>query len=142
MDPLTILCSILTVVDASKKVSDVCTYYVAHAKNAPKELQTVIEDIHALNGTMMKLDKLVKLAKRIEQTAGQFDQWELPLTRIVRYAIELEQWVSQLDLRVGFFHELGFRARLARAWRPIETLLYKVQVEKGELLLITSMRGA
>ena len=67
-DPLTVLCSILTITDASKKTLDVCTEYVAHARNAPKELQTLIEDVHALNGTMKRLDKLAKSAKRTEET--------------------------------------------------------------------------
>lgn len=141
MDPVTVLCSILTIADASKKVSDVCTYYVAHAKNAPKELQTVIEDIHALNGTMKKLDSLAKSAKRTCDSAWQFDQWELPVTRIEKYAKDLVQLISQLDMRVGFFHELGFRARWARGWRAIESLLTKIRTEKDELRLAESMRG-
>lgn len=141
MDPLSILCSILTITDASKKISNVCTYYVAHAKNAPKELQTVIEDVHALNGTMTKLDSLVKSTKRTQEIAYQFDFWELPLARLEKYAKELEHLVSQLDMRVGFFHELGFRARWARGWRAIEILMEKVRIEKGELHLATSMVG-
>lgn len=141
MDPLSILCSILTITDASKKVSNVCTYYVAHAKNAPKELQEVIEDVHALNGTMVKLDSMVKSTKRTQENAGQFDQWELPLARLEEYAKELEHLVSELDMRVGFFHELGFRARWARGWRAIESLMFKVVAVKGELHLATSMVG-
>ena len=141
MDPATVLCSILTIADASKKVSDVCSYYVAHAKNAPKELQTVIEDIHALNGTMKKVDSLTKSTKRTFNNGRQFDQWELPLTRIEKYAKELVQLISQLDLRVGFFHELGFRARWARGWRAIESLLGKIRTEKDELRLAASLDG-
>ena len=141
MDPLTILCSILTITDASKKTSNVCTYYVAHAKNAPKELQTVIEDLHALNGTMMKLDSLVKSTKKQQENASQFDYWELPLARLEEYAKELEHLVSQLDMRVGFFHELGFRARWARGWPTIEILMDKVRVVKGDLHFATSMVG-
>ena len=141
MDPLTILCSILTITDASKKISNICTYYVSHAKNAPKELQTVIEDVHALNGTMRKLDGLVKSTKRTQRNGYQFDQWELHLTRIARYAKDLEQMVSQLDMEVGFFYELGFRARWARGWRALKILLDKVRTEKNELQLLTSIHG-
>ena len=141
MDPLSILCSILTITDASKKISNVCTYYFAHAKNAPKELQTVIEDVHALNGIMTKLDSLVKSTQRTRGNAGQFDQWELPLARLEEYAKKLEYLISQLDMRVGFFHELGFRARWARGWRAIEILMDQVRVAKGDLQLATSMVG-
>lgn len=63
-DPVSILCSILTIADASKKVLDICAEYVAHARNAPKELQTLVEDVHALTGTMKRLDSLAKPAKR------------------------------------------------------------------------------
>lgn len=142
MDPLSILCSILTIMDASKKVSNTCTYYFAHAKHAPKELQTVIEDIHALNGTMTKLDGLVKSTRRTQLNEGKFDQWELHLTRIAKYAKELERLVSSLDMEVGFFHELGFRARWARGWQAIKSLLDRIRTEKGDIHLATSVIGA
>ena len=109
-DPVTILCSILTIVDSSKKVLDVCTEYVAHARNAPKELQILIEDVHALNGSMERLDRLAKSAKRTTENAKQFDAWELPLSRITKYAQDLVQLISKQDMKIGRLHELRFRA--------------------------------
>ena len=141
MDPLSILCSILTITDASKKISKVCTYYFAHAKNAPKELQTVIEDLHALNGIMTKLDSIAKSTKRTQENASQFDYWELPLTRIAKYAKEVERLVSQLDMEVGFFHELRFRARWAHGWRAIKMLLDDVRTETDEIQMVLSLHG-
>lgn len=59
------------------KVMDVCENYVAHAKNAPKELQKVIEDILALNGSLKSLDTVAKSARRIDGNSDQFDRWEI-----------------------------------------------------------------
>ena len=141
-DPLTILCSILTIVDSSKKVLDVCTDYVAHARNAPKELQTVIEDVHALNGTMRRLDSLAKSARRTERNAYQFDQWELPLTRIQKHSEDLVKLISQQDTKIGLLHELRFRARWQQHWQIADSLLREIRREKGELQLVTSVHGA
>ncbi len=141
-DPVTILCSVLTIADASKKVLDVCTEYVHHARNAPKELQTVIEDVHALNGTMERLDKLAKSARRTNTNAFQFDQWDLPLTRIKQHAQDLVQLISQQDMKIGLFHELRFRARWSRHWLSAANLLRNIRLEKNELQLATNVYGA
>ena len=132
-DPLTILCSILTITDASKKTLDVCTEYVAHARNAPKELQTLIEDVYALNGTMKRLDSLAKSAKRTTENAEQFDLWELPLARIKKYAKDLAQLILEQDMKIGILHELKFRARWSHNWRYAENLLTHIRSEKNSL---------
>ena len=141
-DPLTILCSILTITDASKKILDVCTQYVAHAKNAPKELQRLIEDVHALNGTMNRLDNLAKSAKRTTENADQFDGWELPLVRINEYAKDLGQLISKQDMKIGRLHELNFRARWPYNWRVAGKLLARIRAEKDRLQLETCIHGA
>ena len=141
-DPVTILCSILTIADASKKVLDVCTEYIAHARNAPKEFQRVVEDVHALNGTMKKLDKLAKSARRTRDNADQFDQWEFPLKRIKSDTEELVQIISQQDLKIGVFHELKFRARWPRYWGRIDGVLSDIRRLRSDLKLATSVYGA
>ena len=141
-DPLTILCSILTITDASKKTLDVCTEYVAHARYAPKELQTLIEDVHALNGTMKRLDNLAKSAKRTTKTAEQFNRWELPLARINKYAKDLGQLISEQDMKIGRLHELNFRARWPYHWRIAGKLLARIRSEKYGLQFETCMYGA
>ena len=141
-DPLTILCSILTITDASKKTLDVCTQYVAHARNAPKELQTLIEDVRALNGTMKRLDNLAKSAKRTTDNADQFDGWELPLLHINEYAKDLGQLISEQDMKTGRLHELYFRARWPHNWRIAGKLLAQIKSEKDRLHLETCIRGA
>ena len=55
-DPSSVLAASLTVADSSKRVIDVFTEYLSHAKNAPRELQTIIEDIHDMTGTINKLE--------------------------------------------------------------------------------------
>ena len=141
-DPLAILCSILTITDASKKTLDVCTEYVAHARKAPKELQTLIKDVHALNGTMKRLDELAKSAKRTTESAEQFDQWELSLTRIKNNAKDLAQLILKQDMKTGIFHELRFRARWSHHWRTAENLLAHIRLEKNSLQLDTYIHGA
>lgn len=141
-DPVSILCSILTIADASKKVLDVCAEYVAHPRNAPKELQTLIEDVHALTGTMKRLDSLAKSAKITARYPDQFDQWQLPLKRIRDYAKGLDQLISKQDMKVGILHELKFRACWPQNWRVVESLLQKIRVEKNELQLVTNVHGA
>ena len=141
-DPLTILCSILTITDASKKTLDVCTEYVAHARNAPKELQTLIEDVHALNGTMKRLDNLAKSAKRTTENTEQFNQWELPLARIKNYAKTLVQLILEQDMKIGIIHELKFRARWPQNWRFAEILLSRIKSEMNSLQLVTCIHEA
>ena len=145
-DPVTILCSILTISDASKKVLDVCTEYIAHAKNAPKEFQAIIHEVHALNGTMKRLDNLAKSARRTSQNADQFDEWELPLKRLKSYAEELVEFITGLtsrqELKIGLFHELRFRTRWSHHWRAANRLLCDIRREKDEFQFAAQVYGA
>ena len=104
--------------------------------------QTLIQDIHALNGSMRKFDHLAQSARRTKEIRDQFDAWELPLTRIERYAKSLVQVVSQQDIRIGLLHELRFRARWPYNWRAKEVLLRDIRLGKNEIQLVMSFHGA
>jgi len=122
-DPVTLLCSILTVADASKKVSDVCTYYMSHAKNAPKELQTIIDDLSALTKTIKKLDQVAKSVRKNDWAAKQLDEWDVPLRRLQVGLGHLDKLINRQDTRIGGFHEFVFRTRWPSAWREARGLL-------------------
>ena len=139
-DPVTILCSILTIADSSKRVLDVCTEYVHHARNAPKELHTLIEDVHALNGVMKWVDKLTKSAPQ-KRNQDTFDFWELHLKRLDEHTQNLVQLISKLDMKIGLLHEMKFRARWSHDWRAVNTFRGKIMAEKAELQLVTSLYG-
>ena len=137
-DPVTILCSILTIADASKKVLDVCTEYVHHAKNAPKELHTLIEDVHSLNGVMKWFDNFAKSVPK--GNGDQFEYWELHLKRINKSTQKLVQLISQQDMKVGLFHEMRFRARWPHNWQAANDILREIRVEKADLQFVTSVK--
>ena len=139
-DPVTILCSILTIADSSKKVLDVCTEYVHHARNAPKELHTLIEDVHALNGVLKWVDNFTKSVPQ-KENEPEFDFWELHLKRINEHAQDLVQLISKLDMKIGLLHEMKFRARWSHNWRGVNTVLGNIKAEKAELQLVTSLHG-
>ena len=139
-DPVTILCSILTIADASKKVLDVCTEYVQHARNAPKELHTLIEDVHSLNGVMKRFDNMVKSVPK-DGNYRYFEFWELHLKRINEDTQKLVHLISEQDMKIGLFHEMRFRARWLHNWRAANTLLGNIKAEKAELQLLTSVYG-
>ncbi|KAL8951744.1 MAG: hypothetical protein Q9222_002294 [Ikaeria aurantiellina] len=115
MDPVTTLCSLLTIADASKKISDKCSYYMSHVRNAPKELQRINEDLRALEETVIKLDDLSEAQQRN-------DRWRIPLSRIEDSMVKIAQRISQLDMKS-------------------EHLLLIVSQEKAQLHLATSMHG-
>jgi len=140
-DPVTILCSILTIADSSKNVLDVCKYYVSHAKNAPKELHRIIEDVNALEQTVRKLDRVAKSARRTAETSGQFDEWNVPLKRLEGHSKDLTKIIDRQDMKTGFFHELTFRARWPSAWREIRGLLSGISSEKQNIHLETTIYG-
>ena len=140
-DPFSLLAASLTVADSSKKVIDVCTEYLSHAKNAPKEFQTIIEDIHDLTGTIKRLETFSKSKEGCSELDQGFDQWQTPLRRLDEYAKHLVNIVARQDLKIGMFHELGFRARWPTAWREVQSLLDKIEREKNKLHLAAAMDG-
>ena len=140
-DPFSLLAAGLTVADSSKKVIDVCTEYFSHAKNAPKEFQTIIDDIHDLTGTIRRLESFSTSKGGHSQLNQGFDQWQTPLRRLDEYAKHLVKIVERQDLKIGRFHELGFRARWPTAWRQVQPLLVNIEREKGKLHLAVAMDG-
>ena len=121
-DPFSIVASSLTVADSSKKVIDVCTDYLSPAKNAPKEFQNIIEDVHDLVGTINKLESYSRSRYGGSELNQDFDQWQTPLKRLDLYANDLVKIVERQDLKIGLFHELGFRTRWPTACREVQAL--------------------
>lgn len=142
VDPFSILAGSLTVADSSKRVIDICTDYLSHAKNAPKQFQTVIEDVHDLSGTIKKLESFSRSREGGTQLHQGFDQWLIPLRRLDEYAKELVNVIERQDLKIGLFHELGFRTRWPTAWREVQALLVKIEREKSKLHLAAAIDGA
>lgn len=140
-DPFSVLGTSLTVADSSKRVIDVCTEYLSHAKNAPKEFQTIIEDIHDLAGTIKRLESFSRSREGRRELEVGFDQWQTPLRRLDGYAKDLVKIVERQDLKIGIFHELGFRTRWPTAWREVQALLVKIEREKNKLHLAAAMDG-
>ncbi len=140
-DPFSVLAASLTVADSSMKVIDVCTEYLSHAKNAPKEFQTIIEDIHDLTGTIKRLESFSGSREGRSELDQGFDQWQTPLKRLDGYAEGLVKIIERQDLKIGLFHELGFRARWPKTWREVDSLLIKIEREKNKLHLATAMDG-
>ena len=141
-DPFSLLAASLTVADSSKKVIDVCTEYISHAKNAPKEFQTIIEDIHDLTGTIKRLESFSRSKEGRSELKGGFDQWQTPLKRLNEHTKALVEVVERQDLKTGMFHEYGFRIRWPPAWRKVQALLVKIEMEKNKLHLAVAMDGA
>ena len=140
-DPFSVLAASLTVADSSKRVIDVCTEYLSHAKNAPKEFQTIIEDIHDLTGTIKKLESFSRSKEGRRELDVGFDQWKTPLIRLDGYAKDLVKIVERQDLKIGIFHELGFRTRWPTAWREVQALLVRIEREKNKLHLAAAIDG-
>ena len=140
-DPFSVLATSLTIADTSKKVIDVCTEYLSHAKNAPKEFQTIIEDVHDLAGTIERLENFAKSREERHQIEVGFNQWQTPLRRLDGYAKDLVRIVERQDLKYGIFHEIGFRTRWPTAWREVQPLLGKIEIEKNKLHLAVAMEG-
>ena len=141
-DPFSILASSLTVADSSKKIIDICTDYLSHAKNAPEEFQTVIEDVHDLTGTISKLESFSRSKEGSSELNQGFDQWQTPLKRLDGYAKDLFKIIERQDLKIGLFHELGFRTRWPTARREVQALLVKIEREKSKLHLAAAIDGA
>ena len=143
--PLSILASALAIADASKKVIDVCTDYVKHAKNALKEIHAIIHDIHDLVATVKKIESLSKSLLETSVSAQgydqEYDQFAVPLIRLKEYIIALVNAINRQDLRIGVFHELGFRARWPATWRKLQDLLPKIDKEKSKVHLATAIDG-
>ena len=141
-DPLSIIASVLTVVDASKTVIAACSTYIAHARTAPKELQLLVEDLEDLNRTIRKLDELAKSRwVRGQELASEFQEWDVPLDRIRQYANVLKGLIEKQDLRLGTFRELTFRALWPKTWKEVQTLLVKIDKEKSKLQFATAIEG-
>ena len=141
-DPFSIVASSLTVADSSKKIIDVCTNYLSHAKNAPKEFQNIIEDVHDLVGTIKKLESFSRSNEGSKELKQGFDQWQTPLKRLDGYSKDLVKILERQDLKIGLFHELGFRTRWPTAWRNVQALLVRIEREKSKLHLAVALDGA
>ena len=140
-DPFSVLGTSLTVADSSKRVIDVCTEYLSHAKNAPKEFQTIIEDIHDLAGTIKRLESFSSSSEGRREVEVAFNEWQNPLRRLDGYAKDLVKIVERQDTKIGIFHELAFRTRWPIAWREVQALLVKIEREKNKLHLAAAMDG-
>ena len=102
VDPITTKVVILTIIDSTKKVLDVGTEDVAHAKNAAKRFQALVDSVHALDGTIKSDGSLGKPAQRARQNAYYLDDWELPFTRKKKkYAKDLVRLISWQAMKVG-----------------------------------------
>ena len=141
-DPFSIIASTLTVADASKSVISACSTYLKHAKNAPKELQLLVEDLEDLSVTIKKLDELAKSRWVPGQGLDpEFAEWKVPLDRLVDYATRLKDLIEKQDLRLGIFRELTFRALWPKTWKDVQSLLTKIEKEKNKLHLATAIEG-
>ena len=69
MDPLTITCSIVTLIDATQKVLSICHNYAAAVKGADWELPRIIEEVESLRGVLQGLERLAKQAKDADPAA-------------------------------------------------------------------------
>ena len=89
--------------DSSKKVLDVGAEDIAHAKNAVKWFQALIDNVYALNDKIKSDDSLGKPAQRARQNACHLDDWGLPFTRKKKkeYAKDLVRLISWQAMRVG-----------------------------------------
>ena len=142
-DPLSTIASTLAVADATKSVISACHKYIKHAKNAPKELRLLVEDLEDLNVTIKKLDEIAKSQWSLHATPidPTLNEWRVPLIRLVDYASRVKGVLDKQDLKLGVFHEIPFRALWPKAWKEIQILLANIEKEKNKLHLATAIEG-
>ena len=69
MEPLSIATSIITLIDATKKVISICQNYKAAVKGAEWELPRIIEEVESLRGVLQGLERLAKQAENADPAA-------------------------------------------------------------------------
>lgn len=69
MDPLTITCSIVTLIDATNSVISIFHNYTAAVKGADWELPRIIEEVESLRGVLQGLERLAKQAENADPAA-------------------------------------------------------------------------
>ena len=78
MDPLSITCSIVTLIDATQSVISICHNYTTAVKGANWELPRIIEEVESLRGVLQGLERLAKQA----ENADPADVSQLPQLRL------------------------------------------------------------
>ena len=101
----------------------------------------MLDDIHDLTGTIKRLESFSKSKEGRSELDQGFDQWQTPLKRLDGYVKDLLKIVERQDLKIGVFHELGFRTRWPIAWREVQALLVKIDGEKNKLHLAAALDG-
>ena len=102
----------------------------------------LIEDLDDLTVTIKKLEDIAKSRwTSSDPIAGQLEEWEVPLDRLLEYARSVKQVVYKQDLKMGIFHELSFRALWPKAWKELQSLLTKIDKEKNKLHFATAIEG-
>ena len=74
MDPLSITCSIVTLIGATYKIITICQNYKAAVKGADGELPRIIEEVESLRHVLQGLERLANQAENAEAAASQLPQ--------------------------------------------------------------------
>lgn len=137
MDPISVSASILALLGAATKVSQVLTGFVGSVKDAPRLAQTVITEIEDMKQCLQQLQEYV-VSESSHRTSRKamvmVDQLRVVLTNAVMTFSALEDAVEALKFRP--YASLGNRLRWVTKESTISKLLQRLQSSKLSLNLV------
>ncbi|KAL8709060.1 MAG: hypothetical protein Q9225_007504 [Loekoesia sp. 1 TL-2023] len=137
MDPISVSASVLGLLGAAAKVTEVLTNYVHGVKDAPRLARRVITEVEDLKLCLQRLQEFVvsdRSASRSRKAMIMVDQLCVVLTSCVMTFSELEYALEGLKPRNSM--PLGNRLRWIAKEQTISRLLQRLQSSKLSLNLI------
>lgn len=137
MDPISVSASILGLLGAAAKVSEVLTNFVGSVKDAPRLAQRVVTEVEDLTVCLQRLHEFVASqnpSRRSRRALIMVDQLRVVLSHCVITFSELERAVEGLKPRASV--SIGNRLRWVAKESIISKLLQRLQFSKSSLNLI------
>ncbi|KAL8732778.1 MAG: hypothetical protein Q9166_002560 [cf. Caloplaca sp. 2 TL-2023] len=143
MDPISVSASILGLLGAAAKISEILTQFVKGVKDAPKLAQRTLTEVEDLNLCFQQLQRFVNseaFRKRSRTAMVMVDQLVVILTHAVMTFSELEDAVEGLKPRTSI---ISGRFRWIAKEHTISLLLQRLHASKTSLnLLLTTLTCA
>ncbi|KAL8708991.1 MAG: hypothetical protein Q9220_006200 [cf. Caloplaca sp. 1 TL-2023] len=139
MDPISVSASILGLLGAAAKVSEVLTSFIKGVKDAPKLAQQVITEVEDLQVCFHQLQEFVASeasSRRSRKAMVMVDQLVTLLTNCVLTFSELEDTIDGLQARRSFF--VDRRLKWYAKEQTLSNLLQRLRTSKLSLNLVVS----
>src|SRR5437762_8908402 len=142
MDPLSIMASVVGLLTATGKVSEILASIVSNLREAPRLAGSVLSEVNDFQRALASLYKfLIGVVSAPKHRAALIrpDQLIITLTEAVLTFLELEALITPLAVSTGSDFTLRSRIKWARKEETISRIVQRLQRYKSSLSLMLNI---